>query len=406
MFWDNFVKLCNERGVKPNPVAKELKLSSGSVTAWKNGAEPRDTALQKIADYFGISVSELTKEKKPPNDGGEIKNEDAKTNEQCKDHFIINEDGSVKVFFEDDFELFQYSPCSKHAMLNFFNGEIYGTLPSDFNDPFDTHSFNENEKILSEVRKKVLTDIPDIGNNLDSMVSRLMEQLLNTITLITKKGVYVSCFSTKNNSAPMWGHYADKGRGFAVSYSPKTLYESAKNEYVLQANDYCEKYKLGTTIDSKNVKGLDFLVPIIYGKCGINTDDFCIRLLSLLKFENKIPYLQKNSLEILELLKIDSTRNNILMNKSEEWSYEKEWRLWGINNNFYEAKIPVHKKIAEAKASAVYLGYAIDPFDKENLLKSAAEKKIPAYKMELKSNTDGGYLHPELIYSPDKEETP
>lgn len=70
MFWNNFVKLCNERGLKPNPVAKELGLSSGSVTAWKNGVTPRDTALQKIAEYFDITVEELLEEKKPAENGG------------------------------------------------------------------------------------------------------------------------------------------------------------------------------------------------------------------------------------------------------------------------------------------------------------------------------------------------
>lgn len=72
MFWNNFVKLCNERGLKPNPVAKELGLSSGSVTAWKNGVTPRDTALQKIAEYFDITVEELLEEKKPAENGGRL----------------------------------------------------------------------------------------------------------------------------------------------------------------------------------------------------------------------------------------------------------------------------------------------------------------------------------------------
>ncbi len=59
MFWDIFVKLCNEKGEKPNPVAQKLKISSGAVTRWKNGATPQSTTLQKIADYFGVSVEYL-----------------------------------------------------------------------------------------------------------------------------------------------------------------------------------------------------------------------------------------------------------------------------------------------------------------------------------------------------------
>lgn len=66
MFWENFVRLCAEHNTKPNPVAKELGFSSGSVTDWKNGKKPRPTTVQKIADYFGVTVDDLLQEKKPP----------------------------------------------------------------------------------------------------------------------------------------------------------------------------------------------------------------------------------------------------------------------------------------------------------------------------------------------------
>lgn len=57
MFWDRFVSLCAKRSTTPNAVANELGLSSGSVTAWKNGATPRATTIKKIADYFGVSIT-------------------------------------------------------------------------------------------------------------------------------------------------------------------------------------------------------------------------------------------------------------------------------------------------------------------------------------------------------------
>lgn len=59
MFWERFIQLCAERNAKPNPVAKELGISSGSVTNWKNGAVPQSATLKKIADYFGVSTSYL-----------------------------------------------------------------------------------------------------------------------------------------------------------------------------------------------------------------------------------------------------------------------------------------------------------------------------------------------------------
>ena len=59
MFWDNFYTLCTKNGTSPNAVAKKLDVSSGSVTAWKNGTNPRPAVLKKIAEYFNISVEEL-----------------------------------------------------------------------------------------------------------------------------------------------------------------------------------------------------------------------------------------------------------------------------------------------------------------------------------------------------------
>ena len=60
MFWDKFVELCIKHNTKPNPVAKELGISSGAVTKWKKeGSQPNSTTLKKIADYFGVSVEYL-----------------------------------------------------------------------------------------------------------------------------------------------------------------------------------------------------------------------------------------------------------------------------------------------------------------------------------------------------------
>lgn len=65
MFWDKFDLLCSSAGKAPNTVAKELGIPSGSVTAWKNGATPRNATIVKISEYFGVSVDFLTKEKQP-----------------------------------------------------------------------------------------------------------------------------------------------------------------------------------------------------------------------------------------------------------------------------------------------------------------------------------------------------
>lgn len=59
MFWDNFIYYCNLHNVKPNNVTKAIGMSNAAATDWKNGSQPRDTAIRKIADYFGVTVDDL-----------------------------------------------------------------------------------------------------------------------------------------------------------------------------------------------------------------------------------------------------------------------------------------------------------------------------------------------------------
>lgn len=76
MFWNNFEALCAKKGVSYNAAAADVGIrSSGTVTGWKNGAKPRGPVLKRLADYFGVTVEELTgeapeqKEKPTPGEG-------------------------------------------------------------------------------------------------------------------------------------------------------------------------------------------------------------------------------------------------------------------------------------------------------------------------------------------------
>ena len=70
MFWNSFIAICNDNNTTPTATVKALGISLGSVTKWKNGAQPNSTTLKKIADYFNVSVEYLKgeteqKEKQP-----------------------------------------------------------------------------------------------------------------------------------------------------------------------------------------------------------------------------------------------------------------------------------------------------------------------------------------------------
>ncbi|MPM62970.1 hypothetical protein SDC9_109848 [bioreactor metagenome] len=78
MFYENFINLCEIRGVSPTKVLLALGISKGSLGRWKTGGKPLNEAKKKIADYFGISVAELmgaNAEKPAANTGGELSSE-------------------------------------------------------------------------------------------------------------------------------------------------------------------------------------------------------------------------------------------------------------------------------------------------------------------------------------------
>lgn len=82
MFYDNFKKLCEERGQKPTPVAQKLGYSSSHVSKWKNGAMPRPAVVQKFADYFGVTPQQLLfgGEKEPASNGDKLNPDYTKLN--------------------------------------------------------------------------------------------------------------------------------------------------------------------------------------------------------------------------------------------------------------------------------------------------------------------------------------
>ncbi len=77
-FWNNFLELCNNVGKSPNAVAKEIGVSSATITAWKLKPErvPQDRMLLKISEYFDVPTEQLLSRNasKPGDLGAQIHN--------------------------------------------------------------------------------------------------------------------------------------------------------------------------------------------------------------------------------------------------------------------------------------------------------------------------------------------
>lgn len=96
-----FEELCELKGVTPYRVCKETGLTTATISNWKAGRyTPKQDKLQKIADYFGVTIEYLMTGKKDevqsevtltPKDERDI----TKDLDRIMNEIIKNEDGPL-----------------------------------------------------------------------------------------------------------------------------------------------------------------------------------------------------------------------------------------------------------------------------------------------------------------------
>lgn len=59
MFWKRFWEECDRRGLTPNHAGRLIGVSSGTITAWKQGTIPQGRTLNQVASFFGVSSDYL-----------------------------------------------------------------------------------------------------------------------------------------------------------------------------------------------------------------------------------------------------------------------------------------------------------------------------------------------------------
>lgn len=222
-----------------------------------------------------------------------------------------------------------YSFSDPHWKKNIYDYEIAFNFPSNFNDPMDSRWFLDYEKIYKERFKDIgeVWDIENIGGK---------EHFLDTIQLneedlmYLRDMFYVSCFSTNPYSALMWGHYAEKHKGFCIEYDVKSLPENMR---ILLPVIYTEK---------------PFDASMILDMRGIE-DNFAMLC----------PYLFK----------------------SADWKYEKEWRIFVKNTGEQQQPLILN---APNAISGIYMGLKSCLYDKqyEDVEKWCEENNVKIYQME------------------------
>lgn len=157
----------------------------------------------------------------------------------------------------------------------------------------------------------------------------------------------VTCLSERMDSPLMWSHYANKHFGFCLEYD--------------FTHTMVKRYP-----DLNMAKIM--LLPVIYSEKR--------PLLSRVLTNSKImlPYYKtgKMPMEVVESIVYG------LLFKSPDWSYEREWRIIGMDMEKPTMKLPSARK--------VFLGANMEESAKARVIEIAKKKHIPVYQMMLSSD--------------------
>lgn len=65
-FYNNFLKLCNQKGLKATRAGIEAGVPKQTVSNWKTGTKPSDTYIMKLSEYFGVPIDYFLEKEKAP----------------------------------------------------------------------------------------------------------------------------------------------------------------------------------------------------------------------------------------------------------------------------------------------------------------------------------------------------
>jgi len=243
--------------------------------------------------------------------------------------------------------IYRYRPANLREIEALTKNKIWFSRISELNDPFESHFNIDIESIIS-----VDNDIKNTMCNMSFEEKQaIFEIVSNTIkgssdyqkvSEIFNDGA-LACFSEKNNSLLMWGHYANGHRGICVEYNTIELNRTS-NKTIIPV-DYSDKLPVFASADETSV--IRFFLQTIRTKCT-------------------------------------------------DWDYEDEWRCVQDKGACGENWSPKGALLDSSPPTAIYVGCEADDVFVEYLAHICKNTlKIPLYKMT--KSKDEYKLLPKLI---------
>ena len=304
-------------------------------------------------------------------------------------------------------ELYRFRRCSERNINALRNDEVWGSSIITFNDPFEcvpkydlaeiedyinrTLTSENIHAVFSQLRQGNLTEkldcflpheaveatkqfsLPD-DNRLDALINSAKAQVFTFIRngcakfdtdfyLGTKSIAYrssLACFCEENTSTIMWGHYADGHRGFCLEYDFSKVVNDCSGTC-----DNTKKYSCPHLMLNYSI------APVTYSAERFNASAGFMSIITNYIAQIVIPNTQEYYFDPF-------IGTKILLTKSLDWSYEKEWRLFHLYGG---ADCKAHRLLAHLKPSAVYLGALISPDNRKQIIDICESKEMPCYQM-------------------------
>lgn len=204
--------------------------------------------------------------------------------------------------------LFQYRSADHDVVEGLKRGALYYRSPNRFNDPYDS-LMRWNEEIIG----RYLRDEKCRG-----VLNRHGIYDVGTLAVSIRNRFRVSCFSELPDSPLMWAHYAKNGAGFCAEYE---LYPTHGCLMCLQDGDPCEEGRIDKCRRATcGCVCKRSLLPVVY--TSVRPDATAAMEIEI---KHAVAREQGTELDLSRYDWLEPYRTALI--KSEDWSYEREWRL-------------------------------------------------------------------------------
>lgn len=270
--------------------------------------------------------------------------------------------------------LFRYRKNEIRTIEAFSEGKLFFSTPSVFNDPFDSVVFVDKQKLLNSIEydirnhfgeylqtepnKQVIIDLLGLGeeNCFDTPHGKDMLdgfiQFVSNISSIAKEQIVtnskVICFSEDYLSPLMWAHYANYHKGFVLGYAKSDL------NAALVYDEHGSKLNRKTMLDKvKYSKATPDSGPLFY--------DVLPKMLRGESLADELGFFEQ-----------------VTYNKTDVWSYEKEWRLCSRPDTLDEQDAANYISI---EPCMLLLGAKMPLQERKKLYSIATKKDIPVFEV-------------------------